>query len=248
MPDRSRRCADYDPFAWLYDKHWTEVPREILGVMDKLLVPRLPRESRILDLCCGTGQIAAELSERGFEVTGLDRSAEMLRLARENARGVEFIKADARAFDLPPIYDAVISTFDSLNHMMSLEELTSVFRNVHRTLATAGFFFFDMNMEAGFIEHWRDYYAIVEADHVGVLRGEYDRDEKIGRYDMTLFRLAGETWWRADTTITERCYTAREVKAALKRAGFKEISTYDAVSDAGLADHTGRMFFLTRPD
>lgn len=241
--------TDYDAFAWTYKRHWSrEVPPDIWTVLEKMFVPRLPRGARVLDLCCGTGYTVAELSRRGFEVTGLDASKEMLRYARRLAPSARFVHADARAFELPPVYRGVVSTFDSLNHLMSLEDLTAAFRNVHRALAPAGLFFFDMNMEKAFLRHWVDFYSIVERDHACVLRGEYDRKTKLARYDITMFRLSGEVWRRADTSISERCYTPAEIRRALRQAGFGEITTYDADKELGLTEHVGRRFFLARKD
>jgi SAM-dependent methyltransferase len=242
---KQERYADYDPFAWFYDRYWShEVPPQIMTVIDRLLVPSLPRGAKILDLCCGTGYTCAELTKRGFEVTGLDGSKEMLRHARRRAPGARFMLADARSFDLPPVYQGVISTFDSLNHVLTLEELTTVLRNVRRALAPGGLLLFDLNMEKGFLLHWVDHFAIVKDDGVCVLKGMYDRGQRIGRYDITMFRRMGRTWRRTDTAIIERCYIGREVMRALKTAGFKGISTYDAERDLGLTEHVGRTFFL----
>ena len=90
--------SDYDRFAWVYNKHWGNqfVPLA-LRVLEKLVFPHLPAKARILDLCCGTGQLAQALLARGHQVTGLDVSQEMLRLARQNAPTAEFIVADAKA-------------------------------------------------------------------------------------------------------------------------------------------------------
>ncbi len=145
------RYSDYDPFAWVYNKHWGESFTHLaLDVMEKLVLPYLPAKARILDLCCGTGQLAQRLIAHGYQVTGLDGSGEMLRFARENAPAAEFIMDDARSFKVPAVYHAVVSTFDSLNHIMSLKELTSVFHNVYAALQEGGFFFFDLNMEEGY--------------------------------------------------------------------------------------------------
>ncbi len=242
--------SDYDLFARVYHKHWSrEVPSEIQMVIDRLLVPQLPQGARILDLCCGTGYAVSELTRRGFEVTGLDRSEEMLGYARRNAPSCRLILADARSFKLPPVYHAVISTFDSLNHIMTVRELTAVFRNVYRALAPGALFLFDMNMEQAFIDHWADYFAIVEDEDVCVLRGTYDRNRRIGRYDITMFRREKKMLWRrTDAVISERCYAAREIRRALRTARFKEISTHDAQKELGLAEHVGRIFFLARKE
>ena len=170
----------------------------------------------------------------------------MLRFAKSHAPRSKFVLADARSFNLTESFDAVVSTFDSLNHLMTLGELEAVMLNVHRALRPEGLFLFDMNMESGFINHWADHFSIVEEVAVCILRGRYDREEKIGRYDISMFRKDGDMWQRSDAVITERCYSMKEVKAALGRAGFKEFSIFDAERDMGLADHTGRKFFLAR--
>jgi SAM-dependent methyltransferase len=239
--------SGYDAFAWFFNKYWSlEIPEQMLIAIERVLLPRLPEGARLLDLCCGTGQLAATLAERGYVVTGIDNSAEMLRYARQNAPAARFFKADARSFHLPSAFDAVISTFDSLNHFLSLEELTAVFRQARQALAPAGWFCFDMNVERGFLAHWRDYFAIVEERAVCVLRGDYDPAEKLGHYQITMFRKRGRVWQRADTTISERCYEQREIKRALKQAGFTEMLAFDAAEDLGITDHTGRIFFLAR--
>lgn len=239
--------SSYDPFAWFYERHWNkDVSPQIVSAIDELLVPQLARGARVLDVCCGTGYTCAALERRGFKVAGLDGSKEMLRFARRRAPASRFIHADARAFDSPPVYDAVISTFDSLNHLMTLRDLSAVFENVRRALAPDGWFFFDMNMESGFLAHWAEHFSIVERDNVCVLRGEYDRRQKVGRYDITLFRRQGKDWRRMDARIEEKCYPAAEIKRALKQAGLREVAQYDAVRDLHLAEQVGRKFFLAR--
>lgn len=239
--------SGYDAFAWFYNKHWCrDIPEQMLAAVERVLLPRLPKAARILDLCCGTGQLAAVLTARGYDVTGIDASPEMLRYARGNAPAARFIRMDARRFHLPHAFEAVVSTFDSLNHFLAIEELSMVFRQTRRALAPAGWFLFDMNVERGFLAHWADYYAIVEEHEVCVLRGEYDAEQKLGRYDITMFRRSGRAWQRSDTTIRERCYEPQQIKDELKEAGFNEVLAFDATEDLGLTDHTGRIFFLAR--
>src|SRR5512138_3347307 len=90
--------AGYDAFAWLYDREWGANSLTFLPALDRLVLDALPVGSRILDLACGTGQLAAVLAERGFRVTGLDSSPQMLAFARSHAPSVDFVLADARSF------------------------------------------------------------------------------------------------------------------------------------------------------
>jgi len=75
----------------------------------RFLVSRLPRGGRVLDVATGTGLVAAELIRRGFEVTGVDQSAEMLDVARRRF-GDKVELVEAAADSLPFAND----TFDHL--------------------------------------------------------------------------------------------------------------------------------------
>ncbi len=236
--------SDFDPFAWIYNKHWgADFSQRVLPVLEKLILAHLPAGGRILDLGCGTGQLAQILLKRGYQVTGLDGSEEMVRIARDNARGGEFILDDARSFRLPAAYQAVISTYDSLNHIMSLEELTQVFRNVCVALQEAGLFLFDLNMEEGYRTRWRGSFGIVEDDHVCVIRAHYQPDERIGQTSITIFRSEGEVWGRSDVTLFQKCYSEQEVRSSLRASGFADIRAYDAQKDLGWPREVGRTFF-----
>jgi SAM-dependent methyltransferase len=64
---------------------------------------------RILDIGCGTGQLTAQLAEYNAEVTGLDRSTDMLEQARRNFADLRFELDDAASFNFPEPFDAVFS-------------------------------------------------------------------------------------------------------------------------------------------
>jgi trans-aconitate 2-methyltransferase len=90
------RYQDQHSFVWRYGANLLE-----------LLNPQ-PGE-RILDLGCGTGQLAAEIARAGAHVVGLDNSADMLASARKNFPHLTFVLADAASFDYPEPFDAVFS-------------------------------------------------------------------------------------------------------------------------------------------
>jgi len=241
------RYSDYDRFAWVYNKHWGKsFIQRVLPILDNLVLQHLPVKALILDLCCGTGQLARALIACGYQVTGLDGSEEMLRFARENAPTAEFIVADARSFELPAAYHAVTSTFDSLNHIMTLEELTSVFHNVYAALRQGGLFLFDLNMEEGYKVSWQDSFDIIEEDHVCITRTSYRPEERKAQFDVTIFRWQ-EGWQRSDLTLLQKCHPPAEVRSALEIAGFTEIHVYAHDEQKGFAELTEgseRAFFI----
>ena len=216
----TRRFSDYDPFAWLYHEYWGhEFHAEILPLLDKLLLKRLPRKSDILDLCCGDGRIAHQLVRNGYRVTGLDGSERMLAFAKQKTPQAEFLLADARSFRLPERFHAAICTFDSLNHIMKTEELRAVFVNVFAALRPGAYFVFDLNREEGYKGIWARTFATVERDAVSIARGAYNQSKRLATCDITLFRLQ-ERWERSDFRLTQRCHTHSEVTKALSDAGF----------------------------
>jgi SAM-dependent methyltransferase len=236
----------YDRLAWFYNRYWGAHYHSLaIAILERMLLRGLPTAAHILDLCCGTGHLTQALAIRGYRVTGIDASLEMLRYARVNVPAADFIVADARAFSFPVEFDAVISTFESLNHVLSLEELVIVFRNVYATLRREGTFVFDLNTEEAYQSQWQKSSAVVEEDNVCIVRGGYNPAERIGQTDITMFRLEGK-WQRDDLTLFQRCYSLEEIRSALEEVGFGKIAAYDAAKDLGMSGDLGigRSFFL----
>jgi len=182
------RYTDYDPWAWLYNQSEANLALQgLMPLLEKLLLPHLPEKGQILDLCCGTGQVAQQLILKGYQVTGLDGSEKMLHYARENAPQGTFILADARSFQLSPTFDAVISTDSSLNHIMSLDELKQVFCNVYAALKNGGLFLFDLGLENRYRNIQVDN-GELQQNYAWTVGETYDREQKIGSFTITLFQ------------------------------------------------------------
>jgi len=241
------RYAEYDTIAWIYNRYWgPHSAQRFFPVVEKLVLSLLPPHAYILDLCCGTGQLAESLAQRSYRVTGVDGSEGMIRHARTNAPDVEFLAEDARTFCQPDRYHAVISTYDSLNHLMDLEEFSQVMRNVFTSLKGGGIFLFDLNMAEGYQSRWRGSFGVVEDDHAFIVRSSFDENERVGRTAITVFRLKGKTWRRSDIVLLQRCFSQEEIQSALEKVGFTDIQVYDAQKDLGWSREVGRAFFLSR--
>ncbi|MCM2271605.1 MAG: class I SAM-dependent methyltransferase [candidate division Zixibacteria bacterium] len=219
--------------AWFYNRYWgNQFFERIYPLVEQEVLSRISPGCRILDLCCGTGQLAARLGSAGYDVLGVDISQEMLIYARQNAPNANFVVADARSFELSAPVFAALSLFDSLNHIMSIVELEKVFERVHTSLKPGGIFMFDLNVEDGFLQRWKGSFSIVEADHLFVARSSYDRAEKIGRLDLTMFRLREDVWHRRDEVFFQRAYRPEEISQAVVAVGF-------TIVKAGLAEEFG---------
>jgi len=101
----------------------------------------------VLDVCCGTGLLTAELIELGYEVTGTDGSPEMIDQARE-LLGPDVQLSVVVLPDLPRLgrFDAAVSTFDSLNYL-TLDGLRATLAAVAAQLRPGGWFVLDLHTE-----------------------------------------------------------------------------------------------------
>ncbi|HEY9089062.1 MAG TPA: methyltransferase domain-containing protein [Anaerolineaceae bacterium] len=243
------RYTDYDRFAWIYNQHWGGFSQMVLPLLDQMILGDLPAGARVLDVACGTGHVSRLLVERGYQVTGIDGSAEMLAYARENAPGAEFIAADARDFSLPAQYAAALSTFDSLNHILVLDELEQAFARIFAALLPGGRFAFDLNLEEGYVTGWNGHWGDSFEDHAYVWKNSYDPEERLARFDATLFRLEDGCWQRSDVTLWQRSYPPADVLAALQRVGFTGLQAWqvsERIHLVPLQPDARRGFFAAR--
>jgi SAM-dependent methyltransferase len=240
--------AGYDAIADVYARHWGHVLTEQAApVVERFVLADLPPGGEILDLCCGTGDLAGRLTAAGYRVYGLDASPAMLAIARERAPGAAFVLADARTFTLPRRVDAVVSLFDSLNHILEPDELQQAFGRVRAALRPGGTFLFDLNAEEAYLARWGDDLGYLDAETAVVVRVRYDPHARLGRFDAAVFRVERDARYRrSDATLLQRPYAAQDVCDGLRRAGFVEPQAYDAERDLGLEGHEGRVFYVTR--
>ncbi len=236
----------YDALAWFYDRYWRSRYHDAARpALDRLLYRALAPGSRVVDLCCGTGHLTRDLANNGYSAVGVDRSLEMLRIARRRVPAARFVCADARAFDVGRA-DAIVSTFDSINHLVTPDDVETAFRTVRRGLSACGLFVFDVNTSAAYESEWGKSSAVVDTDAALFVRGSYDRRTRIGTTDITMFRLNGQ-WTRRDARIEQRCYDENEIRDTLAASGFADVVSLRAV-DAGMTGDiaVGRCFFACR--
>lgn len=99
---------------------------------------------RILDIGCGTGIHANYLSEKGYHVTGIDFSKEMIEIAKKNKKkNTDFYLADAKFFEFDTKFDIILSLFHVVSYQSKNEDILKMFSHVSKHLTTEGLFIFD---------------------------------------------------------------------------------------------------------
>jgi SAM-dependent methyltransferase len=243
----TKRYSDYDVFARIYNQEWGQELSELaLKPLEKLLLNHLNKGTHIFDIGCGTGQLAQELLNRGYQVTGLDGSEAMLDYAQKNAPSAKFILGDARYFELPSIFDAIVSTSAAFNHILKLDELTGVFQNVHSALLPKGQFVFDMNLDERYQSNaWNgSVQGNVTEEYAWAVKQSYSSEEKIGKIQTTTFQLLEGNWQRSDVVWLVRGYSKTEITSALENVGFTVVNVYDAEQDFAINGKAGNAYFV----
>lgn len=97
----------------------------------------------ILDLGCGTGLHTKELVSRNYELTGLDLSEEMIKIAKQRNPDSDFVVGDMSNFNLGKKFDAVICMFSALGYLTENKQLEGFFNSVKKHLNQGGLLIID---------------------------------------------------------------------------------------------------------
>lgn len=203
----------------------------------------------VLDLACGTGSLTAELMGRGYEMIGVDRSAEMLSVAAEKCRDLPgeppiFLCQSMEKLDLYGTIDACVCCLDSVNYVTNPRTLRKAFQRVHLFLMPGGLFLFDINtpdklrgLDGGmFIDETDDAYC--------VWRAEYSPRRRMCTYGMDIFRLEADgRWSRGEEVHEEYAYEPDELEEYLREAGFTRIRRHGCLKMRAPAPGEERIFF-----
>ena len=208
----------------------------------------------ILDLGCGTGKMTLELARRGYDMTGVDSSFEMLDIARSAAEEagmaekVLWLMQDMTEFELYGTVEVAVSCLDCINHITEREELLQCLRLVHNYLSPGGLFIFDINGKGKFERLYSDNTYVFETENsVLVWQNAYDADEGLSEFYITLFSEGEDGRYdREDEVECERVYTIREINDMLSSVGLLPLGAYSDFKLTPATDDDERIYFVAR--
>jgi len=244
-------------FARIYNLRWTGFAVQMAPRIQELYerTPAGQVNKSLLDVCCGTGQLAVYFLERGYRVAGLDLSEHMLRYARENAaRYVEtgqakFVQADASNFALDERFGLAVSTFDALNHLPDEQALAGCFRSVLNVVMPDGCFIFDLNTRAGLMR-WNSINVEEDEQVVIINRGIYDGQGKRALTRITGFIHNPEGLYeRFAETAFNTVFEMSWVRQSLLDTGWREVyfaRGQDLATPIDEPEREGRVFIVAR--
>lgn len=250
----------YTSFAVVYDTFMDNVPYEEWGeYLHGLLLEYGVEDGLVLDLGCGTGTMTEILASKGYDMTGVDFSEEMLDIAMQkrtkSGHDILYLMQDMREFELYGTVRAIVSVCDSMNYLTEDGDLEQVFRLANNYLDPSGVFIFDMNTEYKYREMLGDQTIAEERENCSFIWDNYYyEEEKINEYQLSLFvedpvlseKTGQDICRKFQEMHYQRAYSLAEVKAALEVSGMEFIAAYDAFTRNPVHQESERMYIIAR--
>jgi SAM-dependent methyltransferase len=197
----------------------------------------------LLELGCGTGRLLSPLARAGIQVTGVDRSAEMLELARRRLRRIAraqrptVVRGDIRSLPFrPQAFGVVLAPYGMLQSLLNDEDLAAALSEAARLLGRGGLFGIDLVPD---LPRWAEYGPRVSLrgrrrDGARITLTEsvrQDRRRGLTIFDESYVERRGRAARRHAFTLTFRTLSVPDITSRVERAGFR--------IEAALGDYRG---------
>ena len=223
----------YASFSEVYDElmadvnytAWADFYRQLMAAYGI-------REGRVCECACGTGSLTLPLYKRGFHMTGVDLSQEMLFLASQKARSegiaIPFVRQDMRKLRLHRPMDAVLATCDGVNYLLEDQDVLAFFRAAYEALRPGGGLFFDVSTPWKLRNMLGNRMICEDGEHITYL-WQNSFSERTGIVDMHLCIFVKEPdghYRRIDEEQRQRAHSRETLTALLQQAGFDRVMVF----------------------
>ena len=240
----------YTSFAQVYDLFMDNVPYEQWGAfLSELFKEHGVENGLLLDLGCGTGKLTRFLSEKGYDMIGVDYSYEMLDIAKEQSEDkILYLLQDMRGFELYGTVRGIYSACDCVNYILEEEDLREVFALANNYLDPGGLFVFDINTPYKYYELLgENTFAENREEGSFIWENYFDEEEGINEYDLTLYIKDGDgRFQRFEETHFQRCYELETIQRLLEEAGLEFVGMYDAYTKEPVSEESEKVLFVAR--
>lgn len=242
----------YSDFAYIYDSlmHSDIDYEKWADYIENLFDMYGVNPDLVCDLACGTGNITIPLASRGYDMTGVDISEDMLNIAREKAEGLDilFLNQSMTNLDLYGTMGAFLCMIDGINYILPLKSLLKLFTRIKTCfIDKGGLFIFDISTE----HKLKNVIGSNTFVHCGekifyTWQNRYIENKKLSDMFLTFFVKQGENYKRFEERHLQRAHSAEELTAILKKAGFAHVDTYDELSFSPPREDSERIVFVCR--
>lgn len=233
-----------DDYLYFYEDH---LPEEATEKQVEFLIKymQLKKSQKILDLACGHGRHANRLAQRGYDVTGIDKSEEFLQEARKRAENFEvepkFIQADMRKLDYQEEFDRVILMFTAFGYFDDKMNL-QVLKNINSALKPGGVFCFDIMNRDYILKNFLPYIVVEKNEDLMIDRNRFDSETGY----LHNRRIVIRDGKRKDKPFLLKLYNPTEIKMWLEKASFIIKNMYSTWEGDDLKAASRRMIVIAQ--
>ena len=242
----------YNEFANVYDRLQDIDYGSFIDYYENIFEKFNIKPKLMLDLGCGTGNITIPLSQKGYEMIGIDLSEEMLHIAAQKAReknlDILFLNQDMTEFELYGTVDAIICSLDGVNYLTMDDDLKKLFALIKNYLNPDGLFIFDINSEYKLKSLLSDNSFVYDEDDVYcVWSNSFDDTDNICSFNIDIFiKQENGLYKKYEEYHEERAYSIYEIETAIKNAGLNPVGIYNDRSFDAADDKSERIFFIAK--
>ncbi len=227
--------AEYESFAYVYDKLMLDMPYgawidNVREIWREAGLDFRAGEGLVLELGCGTGNLTIPLArlgaELGFEMIGIDKSPDMLSVAKlkasqSNQPEIMFLQGDMRSFELYGTVDSIVCICDGMNYITSEQDLLRVFALVKNYLNPGGVFIFDLNTSRKYKKYYgKRTFSYADEDMAYIWQNNYNNKRALNTYYIDFFVKTESGFYnRFEEKHKQRAYEVDQIKAMLATSG-----------------------------
>lgn len=194
----------------------------------------------ILDIACGTGRHAIEMTRRGYTITAIDISENMLTLAKKKAEEqniqINFQRHDMTKLKFKDEFDAAYILFNTMITLVKNQDLIDFMEGINKSLRIGGLFIIEVgNLWAYIAKNNFKNGQYSRTDEKGEVRRKLDSKTIIGPYNNIYSNINQQRYWRNNhelepktTTIIKRAYSINELDLLFRLTNFKLLEVYGA--------------------
>ncbi len=243
----------YTAFASVYDRLMADVDYQGWANFYHSLMQRYGiARGKVCECACGTGSITIALSRMGYQMTGVDLSADMLFEAAQKARKagamIPFVKQDMRTLHLHRQMDAVLCTNDGLNYLRDSKELTDFFRAAWVAIRPGGGLFVDLSTPYKLENVLGDHFIGDETEDIAYLwQNKLGRQHTYVDLNLAIFvRQKDETYLRIAESQRQYLHASEMLISLLEAVGFANVALFGDRRLSDPAPHELRWFIAAR--
>lgn len=242
---------EYIDFAYVYDKLTENVNYSHLAdYIEKIFKKYLDNKPElILDLACGTGSMANILSDRGYDMIGVDSSYDMLNVAMEKRgdRNILYLNQDAGEFELYGTVDAIVCLQDSINYITDEDSIDGLFWGADNYLNPGGLFIFDANTLYKFENVLSNNTLTYDDDKIFYSwENEYIPEDSLHNMYLTFFVKEDDVYHRFDEHHVQRYYSEEFLDRYIHKYGFEKLGVFAERTFEKPHKSSERIFYILR--